>query len=184
MSRLEGTDPGGSGINEQKVNSEGQALTASVVQGELEHESEENGAGYNWNSLKLDLAVGETYLLVKNTSDTDLHIEFIKIANGASATEFTVHLPTTDVTVAGGAVVTGTNLNTTSSNVADAESRSNESGNAIGTSNLLTTVFLAVNASATIETPGLILGKNKSIAVDAITEPGTAQVNIVGHFAD
>ena len=181
MSLIE--DGKGSGFKAQ-VNTENQLVVSAITASEIEHESEENGAGYNWNSLKLDLAVGETYLLVKNTSETALHIECIKIANGASATEFTVHLPTTDVTVAGGAVVTGTNLNTTSSNVADADSRSNESGNAIATSNLLTTVFLAINAFATIETPGLILGKNKSIAVDAITEPGTAQVNIVGHYSD
>lgn len=102
MSRLEGTAPKGAGINEQKVNKEGQALTFSVTQSELEHESEENGAGYNWDSKKLDLDIGETILLVKNTSDAALHIECIKISNGAAATEYLIHLPTTDVTVVAG----------------------------------------------------------------------------------
>lgn len=183
MGRLEGTDPSGSGINEQKVNAEGQALVQSTTQSEIEHESEENGLAFNWNSKKLDLAVGETILLIKNTSDKTLHIDLIKISNGATATEYTIHLPTTDVTVAG-TTVTGTNLNTSKSEVADATAASNETGNAIGTSNELFSVFTIVNSVTPFLTPGLILGKNKSIAVDAITEPGTAAVAITGHFAD
>ena len=169
--------------NKAQVNKEFQLVVAAVVSSELEHESEENGAGYNWNSKKLDLAIGETILLVKNTSDTPLHIECVKISNGASAAEFTIHLPTTDVTV-NGTVVTGTNLNTGSPNVADTSAASNETGNSISTSNELFSQFLPINAERNTETPGLILGKNKSIAVDAITEPGTAAVSIIGHYAD
>lgn len=181
MSRLDGTDPDGAGVNEQKVNKEGQALTFSITQSELEHESEENGAGFNWSTNSLDLAVGETLLLLKNTSDTALHIECVKIANGASATQFRIHLPTTDVTVTG-VTITGTNINTTKSEVADASAASNETNNALG--NTLRTVFLPINGLHSEETPGLLLGKNKSIAIDCITEPGTAAATIIGHYAE
>ena len=183
--RLEGTAPDGAGVNEQKVNKEGQALAFSVTQSELEHESEENGAAYVWATNSLDLDVGETFLLVKNTSDKPLHIECVKIANGAAATQFRIHLPTTNVTVvagSGGAVVTGTNLNTASSNVADASAATDETGNSLG--DTVRTLFLAINAERSEPTPGLLLGKNKSIAVDCITEPGTAAVSIIGHYED
>lgn len=181
--RIEGTAPDGAGVNEQKVNKEGQALTFSVNQSELEHESEENGAAYVWATNSLDLDVGETLLLVKNTSDSHLHIDFVKISNGAAATQFRIHLPTTDVTVvagSGGAVVTGTNLNTSSSNVADASAATDETGNSLG--NTVRTVFLAINGEHSEDTPGLVLGKNKSVAIDCITEPGTAAATIIGHF--
>lgn len=163
------------------VNKENQGEVAAITQSELEHESEENGAGYNWSTNSLDLAVNETLLLVKNTSDTPLHIECVKISNGASATQFRIHLPTTEVTPTGTAI-TGTNLNTASSNVADASAKSNESDNSLG--NTVRTLFLPINGEKSEETPGVILGKNKSIAIDCITEPGTAAATIVGHYAD
>jgi len=165
-----------------QVNSENQLIVSSVGQSELEHESEENGAGYNWSTNSLDLAINETLLLLKNTSDTPLHIECVKISNGASATQFRIHLPTTEVTLSGGTVVTGTNLNTSSSNVADASARSDETNNVLG--NTVRTLFLAINGEKSEETPGIILGKNKSIAIDCITEPGTAAATIIGHYSD
>ena len=71
MSQIE--DGRGSG-RKAGVNEEFQLTVAAVIQGELEHESEENSQAYNWSTNSLDLAVGETLLVVKNTSDTPLHI--------------------------------------------------------------------------------------------------------------
>ncbi len=163
---------------------DGQALTFSVTQSELEHESEENGASYNWSSDVINAgAANDTTLLVKNTSDTHLHIDSIYITCGSVASEFTIHLPTTEVTVtagSGGAVVTGTNLNTASSNVADASAASNESNNSQG--NVIGTVFLAIDRSQLFLTPGLILGKNKSIGIDTVEDTTEAAVTIMGHY--
>ncbi len=178
--RLDGTDPSGAGINEQKVNNEGQALTFATTQSELEHESEENGAGYVWASDIVDVAAGNgTVLLVKNTSDTHLHIDNIHISNGAIASEYTIHLPTVEVTPAGTAV-TGVNLNTTSSNVADAIAKSKETDNAQG--NVIGTVWLAVDRDRNFLTPGLIIGKNKSIAIDVVVDTAESAVEITGHY--
>ena len=186
MSRNEGTDPDGAGINEQKVNKEGQALVFSTTQSELEHESEENGSGYTWASDIVNAAAtGDTTLLVKNTSDTHLHIDSIFISCGSVSSEFTIHLPTTEVTVtagSGGAVVTGVNINTTSSNVADASAASNESNNSQG--NVIGTVFLAIDRSQVFLTPGLILGKNKSLGVDTVEDTTEAAITITGHYED
>jgi len=173
-------DGAGTGTKAQ-VNSEKQLVVAAITQKELEHESEENGTGYNWCSDKIDVDANDTILLVKNTSDTPLHIECVKIDNGSLASEYNIHLPTTEVTPTG-TTVTGTNVNTTSSNVADADAKSDETNNSQG--NVLRTVFLAADSSISEETPGLILGKNKSLAVDVVENTTESSVSIVGHFAD
>jgi len=173
-------DGAGTGTKAQ-VNAEKQLSVAAVTQKELEHESEENGTAFNWCSDTVNLTANDTILLVKNDSDTALHIECIKINNGSVESEYTLHLPTTEVTPTGTAV-TGTNINTGSSNVAEATSKSNESNNSQG--NVLESVFLAVNANIGLETPGLILGKNKSVAVDVVADTSESSVTIIGHFSD
>lgn len=174
-------DGKGSG-NKAQVNDENQLITSAVTQGEIEHESEENGAAYNWSSNSISIDAADTILLVKNTSDTPLHIEYLKVTNGSTTTEITLHLPTTEVTPTGGSAVTGTNLNTASSNVADANARSDETNNSQG--NVLATEFIAADASITVETPGLIIGKNKSVAVDTVNTENRIAATFVGHYAD
>jgi len=168
--------------NEAGVNSENQLLTASVGQSEIEHESEENGAAYNWSSDLVSLDAADTVLLLKNTSDTPLHIEYVDINSGVTPSEYTVHLPTADVTVAGATTITGVNLNTASSNVAEASSVTDETGNTQG--NVIASAFLAADSNIRIATPGLILGKNKSLAIDAVNTTTEAAATIVGHYAD
>jgi len=153
----------------------------AITETSLEHESEENGSGYNWSSGTVDIDAADTVLLIKNDSDTNLHIECVKIANGSLSSAYLVHLPTTEVTVTG-STVTGTNLNTTSSNVADATAASDETNNSQG--NVLATVFLAADSNNSVETPGLILGKNKSVAVDVVNNVVESAVSIIGHFED
>ena len=179
MSQIE--DGKGTG-NKAQVNKENQLVVSAVTSTELEHESEENGSGYNWSSDIVSIDAADTVLLVKNTSDIPLHIEYIEIANGATASEYTLHLPTTEVTPSGGTVVTGTNLNTASSNVADAVSRSDEENNTQG--NVIGTVWLAIDRHYKFLTPGLILGKNKSIGIDAVVTTAETAATIVGHYQD
>jgi len=173
-------DPGsGEGA---KVNKEGQLTVNAITEKSIEHESEENGSAYNWSSDLVDVAAANgTVLLIKNTSDTNLHIECIKVANGSTASEYTIHLPTTEVTVTG-TTITGTNLNTTSANVAEATAAADETNNSQG--NVLATMFLAVDSNDTFETPGLIIGKNKSVAVDVVVDTTESAVTIIGHYED
>lgn len=181
MSRLQGQDPKGAGVNEQKVDKEGNARVFAVVISNLEHESEKNGKAYNWTSGVVDIDSGDTVLLVKNTSDTPLHIEIISIANGSLASAYTVHLPTTEVTPAG-VTVTGTNLNTGKSEVAEAISKSDETDNTQG--NIIAVEFMAVDADVDINVSGLILGKNKSVAVDVTENTVESCVTVIGHYED
>lgn len=167
--------------NKAQVTSENQLVVSAVVATEFEHESEENGAAYNWSTDLVNLTGDDTVLLVKNTSDTSLHIECIKIANGSVASEYTIHLPTTEVTVTG-VTVTGTNLNTGSSNVAEASAASNESNNTQGT--VIETKFLAVDSNVDISFVGLIIAKNKSIAVDVVEDTAESAITITAHYSD
>lgn len=179
MTQIE--DGKGTGRRAQ-VNSDNQLVVKAVAETLFESASEQ-GQSYNWSSDLVDVDGDDTVLLVKNTSDIALHIESISIANGSVASEYTVHLPTAEVTVTagpGGAAVTGTNLNTASSNVADATAASDESNNSQG--NVVFTRFMAVDTNEKIFTAGLILGKNKSVAVDVVEDTSESAVTIRAHY--
>ena len=49
---------------------------------------------------------------------------------------------------------------------------------------MLEAVWLAVDRNTTINTGGLILGKNKSVAVDVVEATTEASVTVVGHYED
>lgn len=179
MAQIE--DGKGTGSRAQ-VNSDNQLVVKAVAETLFESASE-NGLTYNWSSDLVNIDADDTVLLVKNMSDVALHIESISIANGSVASEYTVHLPATEVTVTaggGGAVVTGTNLNTASSNVADVSAASDETNNTQG--NVVFTRFMAVDTNEKITTAGLILGKNKSVAVDVVEDTAESAVTIRAHY--
>lgn len=180
MGRIEGIDPKGGSPNEAKVDDTGKLLNFSTVEDEFESVSEQKGLAYNWTSKLVDVAANGTVLLVKNTSKThDLHIESITIDNGSTASEFQVQLPTTEVTPTG-TTVTGTNLNTASSNVAEADAKSIETDNTQG--NIIFNPFLAVDRSRTINTRGLIIGTNKSVAIDQVENTSEVSATIRGYY--
>jgi hypothetical protein len=74
----------------------------------------------------------------------------------------------------------GTNLNTASSNVADATAKSKETNNTQG--NIIGTVWLAVDRNIRIPLDGVILGKNKSIGVDVVADTSESAVTIIAHY--
>jgi len=177
--RLEGSSPDGGGLNEQKVKTNGQALVFAIVQDELEFVSQKTGEAFNWSSGVIDIDAADTVLLLKNTSSRNLHIERIIINNGGLASQYQVHLPASEVTVTG-TTVTGTNINTAKSNVAEAQAASDETTNTQGL--ILHTPLMAVNANLTINTRGLTLGKNKSVAIDVVADTTESAVTIRGFY--
>lgn len=152
----------------------------AITEPEIE-EASEDGQAYLWATDLVNIDSDDTVLLVKNTSDTNLHIEAIYIANGSTASEFTIHVITAvDATVAG-TVVTGFNLNTGSANVADASAASDETAyTAQGT--VIVTMFLLAETNQLLMMPGLILAKNKAIAVDVVDTTTEVACTIVGHY--
>lgn len=163
--RIQGTTAKG-GINEVQVTKSGQISVFAVVEDELENVSANEGEAYNWTSGIIDIDDGDTVLLLKNDSATNLHIESITINCGSTASQFRIHLPTSEVTPTG-VTVTGTKLNTARSGAADVTAKSDETDNSQG--EVVFTPMLAVDSNKTINTRGLILGKNKSVAIDVVT---------------
>jgi len=155
-------------------------LVKAITEPELEQASED-GQAYIWATDLINIDANDTVLLLKNTSDTNLHIEAILVSNGSTASEFTVHVITAvDATVTG-TTVTGFNLNTGSANVADVSAASDETGySAQGT--VIATLFLLAETNQTVITPGLILAKNKAVAVDVVDATTEAACSIIAHF--
>jgi len=168
--------------NKAQVNKENQLVVQAIIESSLEHESEVNSEAYAWSSDSVNPAVDDTVLLLKNTSATPLHIEYL-IISGDTTSEYTIHLPTTEVTPTGGTTVTGINLNTGGqANVAEATATSLETNNSQG--NVIGSPFILANTPYKWPLQGIILGKNKSIGVDVVANTTLSSVTIVGHYED
>ena len=180
MGRVTGVDSSvGGGVNEQGVNASGEAKVFAVQISEFESASAKGGS-YNWSSGIVDIDATDTVLLLKNTSQTPLKIESITIWNGSVASEYQVHIPTTEVASPVGTAVTATNLNTGSTKAADATAFTDETTNVQG--NIVFTPMLAVDSNISINTVGLQLAQNQSVAVDVVAETTESGVTIRGHY--
>ena len=144
------------------------------------HDASDDGNAYSWASGTYDYDAADTILLIKNTGDAVLDIQGIWLS-GDTDTVVQVHLVTDDVTVAG-TTITGTNLNTSSSNVAAASAARDETGNTQG--NLIWTAEIyAASGPVYINLLGaVVLAKNKSIGVDYVTNGAACDVTIWGFF--
>jgi len=172
---------GGSGTT-AKVDSEGNLRTVAITQSEIEHVSETEELAFSWVSGTWNPEAADTILLVKNTSsDETLHIKSIWMSTDAD-TLAQIHIPTSDVTVAGDTVIVGTNLNAASTKVADASAATNETGNAQGNIIWEQEIF-ALNGPTVVDFDGaIVLGQNQSIAVDYVSATAVVGVTIIGYY--
>ena len=140
--------------------------------------SRDMGQCYSWSAAK-NIDATDTILLVCNNSTTKfLYIEKIIIGSDA-ATRFTVHSPAYPTLA--GTVITGTNDNRTSGNVADASAYEDETGNT--QANIIHQGMLMASEMVDLTIDGrIILGYHQSIAVDIVTEPTMVTCTIVGYF--
>jgi len=164
-----------------EVNVDKQLVTFSISETEFEFISKEKGQAYSWASGTYDPAAGDTILLIKNTSSTKkLHIDLIILSTDTD-TRVVIHAPTTEVTPTGTAI-TGTNLNLTSSNAADATAIRDETDNSQGNVIWSAEIFAASGPHEVDMAGALILGTNDSIGVDYVADVGACDVTIMGHF--
>jgi len=172
----------GTGQNfDAQVNDDNQLVVKAIIESEAAFVSGQKGQAFVWASQTYSAAQDDTILLVKNTSGTEeLHIEAIWLSANAD-TRVLIHLPTTNVTVAG-TTITGVNLNTGSSNVAEAEAARDETGNSLGDviwSGEIQAIDLPIMIAFE---DALILKKNKSVAIDFTVAATACDVTIVGHY--
>ena len=146
----------------------------------MQQESEEFGNAYIWSSGVHNATAGDTVLLIKNTADGLLHIDRVLIANGSTASRYDIHIPSTIVATPAGTANTGTNLNTTSGNTANAVAKVDETTNSQG--DLIGQVYMAVDTNYVLDLRGLFLGKNESIGVDVAETASETSVTIYGHY--
>lgn len=172
----------GRGFSAQ-VDSEGHLVVDALVITDIAHISDAHGQSFSWSSGSYNPGTtGDTILLVKNTSTTrNLFIIGITISS-AVETRVVVHIPTTVVTTPAGTAITGTNLNSSSNNVAEAIAKRDETNNVQG--NILWSGEIqATTLPYSLPLFGaVIIGQNDSIAVDYVADPTACDVTILGYF--
>ena len=173
-----GTIKGGDNGNVAAVNKFNELHTRATVQSDFDFAAD-RGESYRWSSVTYDMAANDTILLVKNTGIPKLHMTKLTLTTDVD-TIVKIHYPTTNVTVAG-TTVTGVNINTSSSNVADASAATDETGNSLGDIFWAHEIY-AANGPTVIDLSGSILAKNKSIAVDFVADCAVVGATFEGHF--
>jgi len=164
------------------VNSKNRLITESVTKSEHEALSKD-GDSYSWASGTLDASAADTILLVKNLSTgKNLHIQEVWLSTNTD-TRAVIHLPTSEVTVAG-AVVLGTNLNAGSSKVAEASAATQETGNTQGDIIWSGEVMAAGDPLNVPFNGSVIIPTNKSIGVDYVANASACDVVITGHYEE
>lgn len=164
------------------VNDESMLLTNAVTESKFLHFNEESKSAYVWDYPGYDYDAADTIMFLRNDSDTDLHIHHI-VLYCDTASKVQLHLPANPT--AAGTAVTGANLNRTSSNVAEATAKQDETGNTQGT--IIQSEYIAANGVITLlkeEGYEIILGKNDCIGVDIVTAGTMAYGHIVGYYHD
>ncbi len=125
----------GAGVNphKQKVREEGQAEAFAIVVSEFENVSALSRLSFSWTIVPANFSAAETLLIVQNDSDSFiLHIEDVEMESDAD-TLVQVHFTNrADLTIAGGAIVTGVCWNQTAPKKAPALSLSKEAANVQG----------------------------------------------------
>lgn len=165
-----------------KIDSHGRALISGVTETELESNSKVHGETYSWVSGTAAVDAADTGLLVKSTSDLDLHISGIWVDVQAD-TIVQVHRVTLNITPAG-AAVTGRNWNGRASNDAVAVAKGDETVNVQGDIVWENKIKAASNPFYIDLQGAFILVKNESIGVDFVSAQTAYGITIVGSFEE
>lgn len=148
------------------------------------------GDAYSWHA-SADIGITDQLLSVQNLSKTRrLHIKKVYITNDNAGTASTFHLELSGVTTPTGTAVTGKQLNTGSSNVADALAIEDDTagGNDTNQENIITAVSVFDESSAEIEMPDgsdlCILAANQVVTLHMAGELDLASCEFIGYFKD
>lgn len=162
-----------------RVNEEGQGVVRAITESEIEHASNA-GKAFSWDSLDLDIDIGDTLLFVKNTGDTPLILDRLVI-NGSNILQIYEILIGSLTTTPAGTTVVGINLNRSfSSTLAEATAFSDET--AIADGDIVDRVKIAIDGHHIHILTGLILGKNHYVQINQEVEATSGSVILHGHF--
>lgn len=161
------------------VNEQGQGIVRAITESEIEHASNA-GRAYSWDSLDLDIDVGDTLLFVKNTGDTPLILDRLVI-NGSNVLQIYEINIGSETTTPAGTTVLGVNLNRSfSSSLAEATAFSDET--AVPDGDIVDRIKIAIDGHHIHILTGVILGKNHYIQINQEVEATSGSVILHGHF--
>ena len=138
------------------------------------------GNAYSWDSTEKDIDVGDTMLFVKNTSTSNLIIDFAVINGSNVICTWDIGIGTATTTPSGTAV-TGVNQNTDyASSSASVTALSDET--AVADASVIRRVKTPVTNTVIVDLGGVEIGTNHYIQVNQETESTSGSVILVWHY--
>ena len=172
----------GTGSGKQaKVDDQNRIATIATVTPRISSVSMNHGEAYVWTAY-VDWGADKNALWLRNDSNSmRLFIDRISVTPAAAAV---VEVWVGNGNTVGGTVVTGVNLNRASGKTADATCRhTNTNVDAGAGMTLLLTDHIPATTISHIEFYGaLVMGVNREIALNIVTDVGATAVNIFGYF--
>ncbi|KKN58278.1 hypothetical protein LCGC14_0553580 [marine sediment metagenome] len=151
------------------------------------HEATLNGDAYAWNSVSANIDATDVLLTVRNLSQTRPLVINRIYAWVDVPSALDIHIQTSTTAFATGTVVTGVNLNSTSSKAADAEAYTDDDGISQGT---IVATLHTNEATADIfpidflTNDSIVLGTNGICSIDGIAEMLVFECTFIGYFID
>jgi hypothetical protein len=142
------------------------------------------GKAFCWSSLDTDIDAGDTRIILRNTSDQFLVLEYALVNPGNVDCLWHVGIGQSTVALAGGTVITAVNLNEIfSTTTFDYDAMDDDTAIADAT---LMFPFRTTDAASSgflrLPLDGIILGKNMFIQINQETESTSGQISIFGVY--
>lgn len=164
-----------------EVNAEQELVVRAITEPEIEHASATLGSAYAWDSTELDIAAGVTMTFVKNTGTVPLILDAVIINGSNVICTWEVRIGALTTTPAGGAGITGVNMNEGfSTRLANAVARSGETAVADGF--VVGRIKTAISGHHIHSLTGIILGKGHYVQIKQVTESTSGSAIVIGHF--
>jgi hypothetical protein len=162
-----------------KVNAKKRLDTTSSTLSQRALVSAEDGETYHWTT-SFSAATGNEVMYIKNLSKTKLLFIDKVTMNSVNAGLFELHVATG---TPGGTTITGTNVNLTSSKVADVTSYADAAVTGLTLGARIDLARTAANGRVDMNLEDvLILGLNDAIALEYTGSTGLVDVTIEGYF--
>ena len=162
---------------------DGDLIVRSVNEKFIKHQSV-LGRSFCWPSLDTDIAAGATRIILRNTSDEFLVLEYALVNPSNVDCVWHVGIGQSTTALAGGTAITAINMNEIfSTTTFDYDAMDNDTAIADAT---LMFPFKTTDAASSgflrLPLDGIILGKNMFIQINQETESTSGQISIFGVF--
>lgn len=162
---------------------DGDLIVRAVNETLIKHQSVK-GRAFCWPSLDTDIDAGDTRIILRNTSDDFLVLQYALVNPGNVDCIYHVGIGNSTIALSGGTAITAINMNEiTSTTTFDYDAMDDDT--AIADATLMFPFKIPdVASSGFVRLPldGIILGKNMFIQINQETESTSGQISIFGVF--